>query len=97
VSSKERLGDVLEKILDRLDSIDDKLEALSGLDALVGDLKGIAVDLRADLSTLHSRHIEQASRDGEIFNRHQRAIQELDGRLRKHELKAEAEAGAAAP
>jgi hypothetical protein len=90
MSPKERLAVALERILDRLDLMDEKLDVLLGLDVVVGDLKGIAVDLRADMDTLRSRQIEQASRDGEVIHRHQREIQEHDGRLRKLEIQAEA-------
>jgi len=48
-----------------------------------------AVETADDVSTLRARMIEQASRDGEERTRQQRAIQEIERRLR--ELGADAE------
>ena len=61
-------------------------EKLSTMESRLEDTQRVVVSVAEDVSTVRSRVIEDASRDGQTQHQHQRAIQELDARVRKLEL-----------
>jgi hypothetical protein len=67
---------LLAQLNDKLNEQGERLE----------DVQGVLVSTAEDVSTLRSRQIEQASRDGQVQHQHQRAIQDLEGRVRKLEV-----------
>jgi len=73
-------------VLDVLSTI---AERLAGIDAKLDQALAVVVEAAEDVGTLRSRMIEQASRDGEERRRHERAVAEIESRLRPLESDAE--------
>ena len=64
------------------------VDTLARVEAKLDAVQTVVVETADDLSTVRSRMIEQASRDGEERQRQQRAVQDIEARLRQLELDA---------
>jgi len=72
-------------VLEVLSMINDSIRRV---EAKLDQVQVVVVETADDVTTLRSRMIEQASRDGEERQRQQRAVQEIESRLRQLEAAA---------
>ncbi len=78
--SRRRLFSVLERIADRLDSIDDALRDKASQQS-VTDTRTAVVEMHDELREFRSHTMEQVNRTGEQVRRHETQITQANARL----------------